>query len=358
MTSPALKHSALCDTAKKWLTRSNSQRGHGCHVALSECRSGWGGEMPDAIGYRSISTTIPRTETVVVEVKVSRADFLADAKKPHRADGEGMGLYRYYMCPEGLIKPEEVPPRWGLLWVNARGNVKPILGPVALSNNCGTFDAACLEWQHARNTEREIWLLVRVMARIDDPDKVKNTINAALREQKRLAETVATQDEKIRKLQAAQVTQSLGPEGTTELLVAIRRKTNTTSTTHQRQPKQLQNKEMAMPETKPIQPVEVVRDPSGYFCHPSFQWDHLTTYEDIRKWFADHQLEHVIVSMQDQLDADEYEARLEADNHDADGWNPKPPDDGPWFILSIHCADDGPCCVMAKPALSEAQRVA
>ncbi|RXU01347.1 hypothetical protein B1F69_04440 [Pseudomonas syringae] len=192
-----MTHAELCEIAKKWLVRPNSQRGHGCHVALSECRSGWGGEMPDAIGFRAASRV---TETVVVEVKCSRADFLADAKKPHRADGEGMGLYRYFMCPEGLIRPDEVPGRWGLLWVNTRGKVTAMLGPVALSSNCGTFESVAEPWKHTRNAERETWLLVRVMARIDNPDKVKNSINAALREQTRLVSICNAQADQIRAL--------------------------------------------------------------------------------------------------------------------------------------------------------------
>lgn len=193
-----MTHAELCEVAKKWLVRPNSQHGHGCNVALSECRSGWGGEMPDAIGFRAASRV---TESVVVEVKVSRADFLADAKKPHRADGQGMGVYRYFMCPTGLIEPHETPSRWGLLWVNARGQVTAKLGPVALSNNCGTFDAVAAPWQHARNAEREMWLLIRVMARIDDPDKVKNSINAAQREQARLITICNAQADEIRALQ-------------------------------------------------------------------------------------------------------------------------------------------------------------
>ena len=195
-----MTHSELCEISKKWLLRPNSQGGHGCHVALSECRSGWGGEMPDSLGFRAATRD---TETVLVEVKVSRSDFLADAKKPHRADGEGMGLYRYYMCPEGLIQPEEVPDRWGLLWVTARGKVIAKCGPVALSRNCGTFEAVAAAWQHTRDRIRETWLLVRVMARIDDPDKVKNSINTALREQSRLANICNQQAEEIRSLRMA-----------------------------------------------------------------------------------------------------------------------------------------------------------
>lgn len=197
MTAPSLlSHAELCEVAKRWLPRPNSQRGHGCHVALSECRSGQGGEMPDAIGFRATQ----EIETVVVEVKVSRADFLADRKKPHRADGEGMGLYRYYMCPEGLIQPDELPPRWGLLWVSPRGTVKPMVGPVALSSNSGTFNAVAAEWRHDRNTERETWLLIRVMGRIDNPDNVKKTINDANRERARLVKICNAQADEIRAL--------------------------------------------------------------------------------------------------------------------------------------------------------------
>lgn len=190
-------HAQLCEIAKKWLLRPNSRGGHGCQVALSECRSGFDGEMPDAIGYRAVSQD---TETVLVEVKVSVADFRADALKPHRAEGEGMGLFRYYMCPAGVIQPEDVPPRWGLLWVDSRGRIEAILGPVALSSNCGTFGRVCEPWKHTKDSAREMWLLVRVMARIHDPDKMKNALNTAVREQARLTRICNAQTAEIQAL--------------------------------------------------------------------------------------------------------------------------------------------------------------
>jgi hypothetical protein len=68
-------------------------------------------EFPDAIGWRSY-------ESYLVECKVSRADFLADLKKPHRVNPDwGMGDRRYYMTPPELVQPDEVPDLWGLLWV-------------------------------------------------------------------------------------------------------------------------------------------------------------------------------------------------------------------------------------------------
>lgn len=221
-----MTHAELCEIAKKWLKRPNSQRGHGCHVALSECRSGWGGEMPDAIGFRTASSDV---ETVVVEAKTSRADFLADFKKPHRTDGEGMGLYRYYMCPEGLVKPEEVPERWGLLWVSSGGRVTALLGPAALSANSGTFMQFAAAWQHQRNTERETWLLVRVMARISDPDKMKNAINAAQREQARLVRICNQQAERIRTLERPRLSVQVDASQLGEIPQVIHRKVRDTT---------------------------------------------------------------------------------------------------------------------------------
>ena len=53
------------------------------------------------------------------EVKVTRSDFFADAAKEtkHRALLNGSGPARfYYVCPEGLITPDECPPHAGLLF--------------------------------------------------------------------------------------------------------------------------------------------------------------------------------------------------------------------------------------------------
>ncbi|MCD0261509.1 hypothetical protein [Xanthomonas campestris] len=59
---------------------------------------------------------------MLIEVKVSRADFLAGARKEHRIKPAlGAGKWRYFMCPEGLINVDEVPERWGLLWVSDKG---------------------------------------------------------------------------------------------------------------------------------------------------------------------------------------------------------------------------------------------
>lgn len=59
-------------------------------------------------------------DTSIIEVKTSHSDFLADQKKWVRtkaaeAADKQMGNFRYYLCPEGIIKEEELPENWGLL---------------------------------------------------------------------------------------------------------------------------------------------------------------------------------------------------------------------------------------------------
>lgn len=85
---------------------------HGCFVGATEFNGGWAmGERPDAILF-SGQGSFP------IETKITRSDFLADAKKEFRANsGLGVGRYRYYACPDGLIQPEELPDKWGLIYV-------------------------------------------------------------------------------------------------------------------------------------------------------------------------------------------------------------------------------------------------
>ncbi|HEY0565842.1 MAG TPA: hypothetical protein VGC88_09670 [Terriglobales bacterium] len=94
----------MIDAAVKWL-RTRYQ----CGIILSEqyCATG---EVPDVIAWKGHS------QSVLVECKISRADFLADAEKPFRKKPEdGLGCERWYCVPANLIKAEELPPGWGLL---------------------------------------------------------------------------------------------------------------------------------------------------------------------------------------------------------------------------------------------------
>src|SRR5271169_4406551 len=103
------KHAQFIARAVEWLRRH-----YKCGIILSEqyCATG---EVPDVIAWKG------RCKSVLVECKVSRADFLADAGKPFRLKPEdGMGSQRFYMAPAGIIRAEELPKHWGLLEMRGR----------------------------------------------------------------------------------------------------------------------------------------------------------------------------------------------------------------------------------------------
>jgi len=112
-----MTHAQLVEKAVSWL------RSYRCGVVLSEqaCASG---EMPDAIGWKRAC------HSVLVECKVSRADFLADRAKPCRLKPEhGVGSERFYLTPAGLTRREELPVGWG--WLEYRGRAVHMVHPSA-----------------------------------------------------------------------------------------------------------------------------------------------------------------------------------------------------------------------------------
>ena len=65
-------HRELCEIAERWLMGTKR-----CRVAIAEPNCIITDERPDAIGFGGYAS-------VLVEAKTSRADFLADLKKPFR----------------------------------------------------------------------------------------------------------------------------------------------------------------------------------------------------------------------------------------------------------------------------------
>lgn len=108
-SSNEARHAQLISHTVGWLRHR-----YKCGIILSEqyCATG---EVPDVIAWKGFC------KSVLVECKVSRADFLADAGKPFRLKSEeGMGSQRFYMAPVGMIRPEELPRHWGLLELRGR----------------------------------------------------------------------------------------------------------------------------------------------------------------------------------------------------------------------------------------------
>ena len=108
-------HVLLTELGARWLKK------HNFGVISTELACSGARERPDVVGFRSDCSAI-------IEVKVSRADFFADRAKPERSSG-GVGVYRFYLCPEGLLAPSDLPPRWGLLVAVGR-KVSAVVAPI------------------------------------------------------------------------------------------------------------------------------------------------------------------------------------------------------------------------------------
>lgn len=73
---------------------------------------------------RAQKTGIGDLDTMAIEIKVSRSDFLADVKNPAKQAGWRETAHRHaYAVPAGLVRPDEVPAGSGLLAVKQFGGV-------------------------------------------------------------------------------------------------------------------------------------------------------------------------------------------------------------------------------------------
>jgi hypothetical protein len=105
---PPLTHAQLIQRGAMWLRNRKN-----CRFALTEQTVG-NGEIPDVIGFKCCN------HSYLIECKISRADFFADRCKPFRVDPAlGMGLFRHFLAPAGVLTVEDVNGDWGLL--EARG---------------------------------------------------------------------------------------------------------------------------------------------------------------------------------------------------------------------------------------------
>lgn len=181
-----LTHRQLCEIGARFLKRPESANGHGCHFTVIEAACY--GENPDVFGVRH-GIHGHGIGTFLIEAKMSRSDFLADRSKPHRLNPEiGMGKYRYYICPTDLIKPHELPEKWGLIYVSQKGICKVIAGVLSApkikyycqwsKKNKSHFDHGKVEENFKtfafdeRNLQNELNLLTMALARLSDPEQI------------------------------------------------------------------------------------------------------------------------------------------------------------------------------------------
>lgn len=143
-----MTHNELVQRAIKWLYS------YGCSFACGEVVSlNPTGEIPDAIGWKS-------NQSILIECKTSRADFHADKKKYFRQHPEqGMGSLRFFMCEEGIIKPEDLPPKWGLLIIKGKRIKREVFPKGNVLSNMRDF-------HFERNIEAENILLVSCLRKL------------------------------------------------------------------------------------------------------------------------------------------------------------------------------------------------
>lgn len=130
-----MTHHELCILAAKWLHRRNKPwfREDGkisyppcCKWVAVELRCAGGPCDPDVFGWGDgIGTGFAGAQ---IEVKMSHSDFLADKHKCLVGHPEfDLGHIKYYCCPEGVIKPEELPSWCGLLY-EKNGKIEVVKG--------------------------------------------------------------------------------------------------------------------------------------------------------------------------------------------------------------------------------------
>lgn len=120
-----MEHNKLIEIGYKWLMKR-------CTFVITEMKT-INTEIPDAIGFKS-------DVTFLLEAKTSRSDYFVDFKKDFRLNPEmGVGDFRFYITPIGLIKIDELPNGWGLIEVNEKGKVINEYNPFGKGNIHSTW---------------------------------------------------------------------------------------------------------------------------------------------------------------------------------------------------------------------------
>ena len=104
-----ITHNQLVKQAKKWLEKAHGTK-FACGVVLAEFNCTLP-EIPDVIGFNA-------RRSILIECKVSRADFKADKYKSHRQYIRRIGNYRYFLTLPHVACPEDIDNGWGLLYAS------------------------------------------------------------------------------------------------------------------------------------------------------------------------------------------------------------------------------------------------
>jgi hypothetical protein len=112
-----MTHRELCIIGANWLKNHKRWTFRKPYILIELCPIY--GESPDVFGLDSY-------HNLLIEVKITKADFRNDLKKKYRQEGKGIGATRYYLCPSGVITIQELPDKWGLLYCDEKGKIEVI----------------------------------------------------------------------------------------------------------------------------------------------------------------------------------------------------------------------------------------
>ena len=126
----SLTHDQLVQRAVRWLRQpahgryANGQywRRSGCGVVVPEYHS-WTAEIADAFGMAHGGYSC------AIECKVSRGDLLRDRRKPKHQGHDSLGFEQLYLAPEGIIRPGDLPERFGVLELQGPRNKLVLVRP-------------------------------------------------------------------------------------------------------------------------------------------------------------------------------------------------------------------------------------
>jgi hypothetical protein len=143
-----LTHKELVNIAANWITGQHiGNREFMCRYAVKElCTASYAVFDVYGLGFN---------HTTMIEVKTSHADFLRDKKKWYRRHSKwdkriNVADYNIYFCPKNIIKSEELPDNWGLLWYYQNNKqVKIIKSPIQ-------FDRDVIELVYERKIVKSI----------------------------------------------------------------------------------------------------------------------------------------------------------------------------------------------------------
>ena len=149
-----MTHTELCKKAASWLRNKLH-----CSVVLIDPNSfyTWRGETPDVIGWVN-------QKCILVEVKVSRSDFLADKNKQFRccpickhSQDKALGAWRFYVTAPGVVLDTcEIPDGWGCYELHGR----------SLKHLCGSVYANAQQAPFTGNRKSEVAILLSEINRM------------------------------------------------------------------------------------------------------------------------------------------------------------------------------------------------